>query len=258
MNDFVSKPIEAAELNDMLLKWLPPEKLIEETKDETAATQENADFDELLAQLMRVDDLNVAEGLLRVDGNRDVYVSILRQFCKGLDKDIEAVRAFAAQKEWKEYSIRVHALKSVFANLGNRFLSEWALALEKASAAGEEKKCERETEHFCEEMNFFRVRLLGTSLMENPNKDGLKKKIPAEELLETLENLSAACLGCDANAADAAAETLMTAEFREDVDPLLEEICDLVESFDYEEAAAKCEALKEILKEVISNGSVPA
>ncbi|MDR1622313.1 MAG: response regulator [Synergistaceae bacterium] len=249
MNDFISKPIEAVELNEMLLKWLPPGKLTKrEAEEEIKTTPKNADFDELLARLACVDDLSVAEGLTRVDRNEDVYISILRRFCKGLDKDIEAVRAFAAKKDWKGYSIQVHALKGVFANLGNPFLSGWALVLEKASAGGEAEKCERETERFCEAMDFFRIRLLQTSLMEEPAKEGVKKKISAENLLEALENLHAACLGCDANAADAVVEPLVTVKFSENLDPLVEEICELVESFDYEEAVIKCAALKEILK----------
>jgi signal transduction histidine kinase/DNA-binding NarL/FixJ family response regulator/HPt (histidine-containing phosphotransfer) domain-containing protein len=264
MNDFVSKPIKAAELNEVLLRWLPPEKLIneeatnEEAKEKTMLTPENDGFDELLEQLSLVEDLNVSEGLARVDGNRGVYVSILRQFCKGLDKSIESIRDFAAQKEWKEYSIRVHSLKSVLASFGNQLLSTWALALEKASASGETEKCERETESFCKEMHFFRERLMGTSLMEKPSKDGGGKKIPVEELLETLENLSAACLDCDANAVDAAVEILTAAEFRDDLEPLVEEICEFVECFEYEEAVNKCSELKEILqKDVLSPGSVP-
>jgi CheY-like chemotaxis protein len=249
MNDFISKPIEAAELNKMLLKWLPPGKLINgETEEEVKTMLTNADFDELLARLACIDDLNVAEGLTRVDRNEDVYISILRQFCKGLDKDIEAVRAFAVKKDWKGYSIRVHALKGVFANLGNQFLSDWALVLEKASAGGETGRCERETKYFCEEIDFFRIRLLQTSLMEESAKKGVKKKISVENLLEALENLNAACLGCDASAADSAVETLVTVKFSEDLDPLVEAIRELVESFDYEEAIIKCVALKEILK----------
>jgi CheY-like chemotaxis protein len=251
MNDFISKPIKAAELNEMLLKWLPPEKLIskevEEVEEETKTTGEDADFVALLAQLARVDDLNVTEGLAWADQNKDVYISILRQFCKGLDKDIEVIRAFMEKKEWKDYSIRVHALKSVFATMGNRFLSDWALVLEKASAGGETKKCEYETERFCEEMDLFRIRLLRTSLMEKLGSEAVRKKFPVEKFLETLESLKTACLNYDTNAADAVVESLGTVESRGDLDPLVEEVCDLVKSFDYEEAAGKCEALKKAL-----------
>jgi PAS domain S-box-containing protein len=248
MNDFVSKPIRAAELNRILLKWLPPEKLInEDAEEKTKAAGEASEFDELLTQLARVADLNVTEGLAWAAQSKDVYVSVLRQFCKGLDEEIKAIRAFMAGEKWKDYSIRVHALKSVFATMGNRFLSDWALVLEKASAGGETEKCKRETERFCEEMDLFRVRLLQTSLMEQRAGESVKKELSPEKFLETLETLKKACLHYDTSAAEEAAESLGAVEAREDLDPLIEEICEFVKSLDYEKAAAKCEELEEAL-----------
>ncbi|MDR1733045.1 MAG: response regulator [Synergistaceae bacterium] len=261
MNGFLSKPIEALELNAILLRWLPPEKLLREAVTPNESTTEtpgealNKKAPEaggvpegLLDQLSQTEDLSVADGLARVGGDEEIYVSILRQFCKGLDKELDALRGFAAREDWKEYAIRVHALKSVFANLGNRFLSDWALALEKASREGSEEKCRSETERFCEEMELFRFRLLETSLMERDG-DGReeKKKLSADDLAEALKTLAEACLGCDVDRAAETVKTLRKTTFSGDVDLTLTKICDLTDAFDFEEVIEKCGELIEKL-----------
>jgi CheY-like chemotaxis protein len=248
MNDFLAKPIEAMELNRVLLTWLPPEKLQRDTSTVAAAPHPEYEvwLDSLLAELMKIDDLNVTAGLANT-GGKDVYAHILRQFCRGLDGDIDALRSFAEAGNWKEYAIRVHSLKSTFTNMGERFLSDWSLQLEIASANGDSTRCRNETEDYCIEMKKFRVRLLRTALMEEPVGETAKNAIDAKTLAETLKALEKACQACDTDSIDTLTENLRHSTFREDVDARLPRLCAWAESFDYDEIFTQCgELLAEI------------
>ncbi|GHV52590.1 hypothetical protein FACS1894216_09010 [Synergistales bacterium] len=249
MNDFISKPIRGAELNETLIRWLPEELLLDDAPDSPEdENNDESEFDELLAQLAEIEDLNADEGLSHTAEDKAVYVSILSQFCKDLDKDISAVLGFKAEGNWHDYAIRVHAMKGVFANIGNHALFERALGLEKAARAGEIQKCLEETGDFCGEMENFRARLLRTSLMDMGKERAPRAEISGEALAEKLKRMSEFCLDCDTESANIAAAELRAVTFGETADALLDKICEAAESFDYDEAMARCEELTACLK----------
>ncbi|MDR3255391.1 MAG: response regulator [Synergistaceae bacterium] len=250
MNDFIPKPIEAVKLNSILLKWLPPEKLIDNDGTVTGETESESDkkrLDSLFEELVRVDGLNVRSGLLRVDGDRTVYANILRQFCKNVARDIDDLLFFFTEKSWKEYAIRVHAMKSVFANLGCKPLSDWSFRLEQASFGGDAETCQSETESYCDAIRQLRGKLTQTSIMEERADEEPKRKIQGETLTDMLEELTDACLECDTPVAKAITTELRRVTVREDIDALISEICYLVESFDYEDAMEKHKEILSLL-----------
>ncbi|MCL2623841.1 MAG: PAS domain-containing protein, partial [Planctomycetaceae bacterium] len=133
MNDFVSKPIINSELNFAIARWLPPEKIAaQETmrEKETSPSSENLSQNKQLQELTKIEDLSLINGLSRVGGDKNLYIEVLRQFCKDAEGDIDALKQFAKQGKWKDYAIRVHGVKSVFATIGNQFMSDWAFRLE--------------------------------------------------------------------------------------------------------------------------------
>ncbi|MDR1946981.1 MAG: response regulator [Desulfovibrio sp.] len=243
MNDFISKPIAAEELNAALIKWLPPEKILGDAAERTDERAADGAFDDKLRPLEKIGDLDIALGLSRVDGNKSIYIDILRRFCKGLDGDIADIRAFMENAEWKNYSVRLHSIKSVFANFGNRRMTDRALALESASLSGDVETCLKGTAGFCDEMANFRAKLLDAGLMESEESFS-KKFTDADTLTLKLNLLERACFEFNTDEANTTADELRQASCGvPGADALLTEICDLVDSLDYNGVAGKCEAL---------------
>jgi CheY-like chemotaxis protein len=240
MNDFISKPIEAAQLNAMLLKHLPPEKVTVSKPGEEAAGTEEA----LLEELARIEGLDVDAGLSHIGGNKPAYIRILRQFCAEFDGYIADIKRFWAEEQWGEYSIRLHAMKGVFANIGVESISKWAYTLEYASKHGDADLCLKETEAICDAMYAFKERLLKTPLMDK-GEGKEKLGISAEALAEKLDAVIEACKRGDTGAADKLGEELSTAAFSEGVDPLIAELCDLISFLDYDVAINKANEIRE-------------
>ncbi|MDR0723392.1 MAG: response regulator [Treponema sp.] len=243
MDDFISKPIDATQLNMMLAKWLPKEKIgsvVTESpepqvpRDEQFATLEN--------ELSLLGIIDITVGLSHVGNSHAAYAQILRQFCMELDTYIKEIRLFTAEKNWKEYSIRLHAMKGIFANMGVDAISKWAYSLEYASKNGNYAKCIDETEAICEEMLQFREKLRTTSLMD---KAEAKEKEPMDEgvLREKLDALAHACTSGDSNRADALAMELEKLTLNAEVDERLEVICGLVASLDYDVVLEQIQSL---------------
>jgi signal transduction histidine kinase/CheY-like chemotaxis protein len=243
MNDFISKPIEADNLNNMLIKWLPPEKITmtKQGKSGEWGTEYNA----LFRELKQLDIMEMTAGLSHVGNNEAAFLQILRQFCNEFDGYVRDIERFFAGENWSEYSIRLHAMKGVFANIGAEGLSKWAYQLEYASRNGDHEKCKNETEKFIGKMAEFKKKLLSTSLMSmNEKKRPLVRQVESAELLRTLEAVREACGKGMSDDADALAETLGGMRCDETTDALITELCELLASLDYDLVPEKIAAIK--------------
>ena len=246
MNDFVSKPIDGNDLNRALFRWLPPDKIVAEKAADKNGGQpavEESVPDKMLEELIKIKDLSVTDGLARVGGDKKLYIELLWQFCNSADKDVKALKKFAKNNLWKEYTIQIHALKTVFANIGDQFLSDWAFSLEEAARHGDTDKCLNETHHFCENLKQLRKKLLQTDLMGDIVSQRHKKEISAADLQNLLEQLLVACHDFNAEAAEAIAGELPGLTFSKKTDASLASLHDLIHSFDYDQAAEIIEKL---------------
>ncbi|WP_041611024.1 response regulator [Treponema primitia] len=251
MADFLSKPIDGYEMNRILDRWLPPDKLKathplipadEPSASGTSATPE----DSLMKELSRIEGLDLVEGLSHLGNNREGYLKALRQFYDGYEEYKDAILKDLEQEDWKDYAIRVHAVKGVFAALGVQKLANWAYTLELASKSEAAGTCLAETDAFCAAMDSFCAALSETSLA-GKEEEGEKTATTPEFVREQLELLRTACINCSSDDADAIAKALDKLSCGEGTDMALKKICQLIESYDYDGALEKISALTDSL-----------
>jgi CheY-like chemotaxis protein/anti-sigma regulatory factor (Ser/Thr protein kinase) len=261
MNDFLAKPIEANELNWILNMWLPPEKIVGTVHEPVHAAMqinESDAFTPLLVALSGIPELDVSAGLSHIGGSLPAYIGILRQFCAEFDGYLEEIRRFLGQENWKEYAIRLHAIKGVFVNIGvvsvpkdsaalnseALSLRDWAYKLELAGKNQELDVCRTETEAICEAMSQFRDKLVAAGLLAGMEKE--KHSVSAEWVRGKLAALKDACTTGDSDAADAIAAELATAHVDDATDKMLEEIVQAVAGLEYELVIAEISRLKTV------------
>jgi signal transduction histidine kinase/CheY-like chemotaxis protein/HPt (histidine-containing phosphotransfer) domain-containing protein len=245
MNDFVSKPIEAEQLNMMLQRWLPKEKIamIRQEKSKGRDTGQ----EEIFRELGWIEGMNPGLGLSHVGNNETAYLQMLRQFCAEYEGYASGIEQYLDGENWQDYTIRLHAMKGVFANMGVDPISQWAYELERASRNGDYAKCREETRPFIAGMLEFKQKLLATSLIHQ-EEETEKRQAGPEELLKVMEKLQEACRQGMSDQADTLAESLKEMSFNQEVDPLMADIRKLVASLDYDLAMEKAESLKPLLK----------
>ncbi len=113
-DDFLSKPIEPARIEETLKLWLP-ENLVIEGKIETKEDAADADFE--------IKGIDVFSGMMKCDNNLDDYLDILKIVYECSDDKISQLRESVTTNDFEGYTIAVHALKSVAANIGAHKLS---------------------------------------------------------------------------------------------------------------------------------------
>lgn len=139
--DYLTKPIDSALLEKMLLKYLPPEKIIniKETKEEISEDEAD-DFAKLKEKGIHVD-----TGLRYSQNDKELYRTLIREYVSSSDERINSIKKFCASKDCKNYEVVVHALKSSSRMIGATELSEVCAQLEKASGNSEIKTIQDRT-----------------------------------------------------------------------------------------------------------------
>ena len=144
---FVSKPIEIEELERVLKQVLPKsaisfvdaDGMVDITPDEPEedVKPEPVNEKDFITEL-RKSGIDTEAGLKYCVGDKEFYKSLLMQYATESAGKIASMKKYYKVKDWHNYEILVHALKSTSKMIGIADLSEKAKALEKAAKENEE------------------------------------------------------------------------------------------------------------------------
>ncbi len=129
--DYLSKPINSKRMEEMLIRYLPRDKVIlpdESGFDETAAGGE-ADEDSRLAVLKNTEGIDYNEAI-RNCLKEDILLSAAQDFLAGISSTSLNIEISNIAADWNNYTVLVHGLKSSARLIGATHLSEKAKELE--------------------------------------------------------------------------------------------------------------------------------
>ena len=121
--DYLSKPIDVKLMEQMLMKYLPAEKLLSPTPEEKIPAPEEK-------STAASDLINVEMGLEYSAGMADLYKDFLLKFVELKPDKVKKLQATFDAQDWKNYTIFVHSLKSTALSIGGEKTSAAAKALE--------------------------------------------------------------------------------------------------------------------------------
>ncbi|MBQ3402537.1 MAG: response regulator [Synergistaceae bacterium] len=138
-NDYISKPVDTVRLEQVLLEYLPPDLVIKGdamTEDDKPAPS-TPEVQEVPAEETQ-EESSPYRNIPGIDydaavtncGTEDTFVQALEIFYNSLDKKADEIEGFEREKDIKNYTIKVHALKSAARLVGALKLSEDAKYLE--------------------------------------------------------------------------------------------------------------------------------
>ena len=137
-DDYLTKPIDAGKLEDMLLKYLPKEKIRETQPDDPAAEIQSDIPEDIPEEYSMLDGelIDVRKGIEN-SGGREMYRSVLAVFYESAEENTEEICRLYEEKDYKNYTIKVHALKSSARIIGAVNFGEEAQKLEDAGKSGD-------------------------------------------------------------------------------------------------------------------------
>jgi CheY-like chemotaxis protein len=113
-DDFLSKPIDMQELNEILKEWLPAEKVEVKSKAEPKAAKEKS----VMEALHDIEEIDTEAGLRHVAGEVAIYQDMADSFYQNLAPQIETTGAHFEQGDMEAFSIAIHGMKSMLSTIG--------------------------------------------------------------------------------------------------------------------------------------------
>ncbi|MDE5742193.1 MAG: response regulator, partial [Oscillospiraceae bacterium] len=158
LNDFISKPIQLPQLEKILAKWLPA-KLVSyvSTKKQTSNYDDSLELlgiideapksvsDSVQADEFLIPNVDVRAGLALCGGSAEAYIAVMKTFTETARESILRIENYAQNRNYKDYTIEVHGLKSSSLSIGANELSEMARQLEMAGRREDYKQIMYET-----------------------------------------------------------------------------------------------------------------
>ena len=141
-DDYMSKPIEGIQLEKMLAKFIPPEKITYTERGQKETTEE-APPEEREYALM-----DHALGIKYCADSEEMYFEIITIFCEMYEEKLAELNKALDEHNWRTYTVAIHSLKSNSLNIGGEKLSKACLRLEQAGKHIQaNENAEEETEY---------------------------------------------------------------------------------------------------------------
>ena len=202
-DDYITKPVNIDEMENMLIRCLPKEKVV--LTPETGVTEEDP-ASVLPEELFDVPLLDPADGL-RFCGDAESYLEALGVFARSIEPRAAEIEQKLASRDLEGYTISVHSLKSTSRTIGAPELSERAKALEQAGNRRDEALLLRDTPTLLEAYRSLRQPL--ERILNIGGADTAEKaKLSEAEFDEAMRSIGEFCAEYDDSGVDAVMETL--------------------------------------------------
>jgi signal transduction histidine kinase/CheY-like chemotaxis protein len=181
-NDYLSKPVEADKLNDIMEKWLPDNYKEEIEQEEPVAEKPETDKPEivkpsgeksLVETLAGIPGLDVELALRRLAGMEDMYRNGIESMVSRYPALRDNLTRLLAEGNLKDFSMQAHAAKGLLGFIGHEQLSDRASELDVHARQEDADFCKDSLPPFLDDLGAFlttvRKRLGLTPAM--PRKD---------------------------------------------------------------------------------------
>jgi CheY-like chemotaxis protein len=228
-DDYLTKPIDAVKLEEMMIRYLPPEKILA-PNNKTEPEQKT----ELPEWLYSIDELDVNSGLKHC-GDEEAYLDTLKIYGSYSATGADEIAGFWRVRDIANTTVKVHALKSTSRAIGAASLGTLAEKLELAGKAGDEAVLDAELAGLLE-----RYRALGAALspLYAPAKSDQEGKglplISEEELREAYNSIRECAMSLDIDGALYALDYLNGFSLSEGEVQRVEQLRSAVNDFDWD------------------------
>lgn len=180
--DFIAKPLDRKELNQLLLRWVSEEKRTPRDRGE-----ERTSLDPDAFQIEGVD-LNAAMRFF--SGDEKAFKDLLELYYLDGKRKIDLLRELAGS-DIPHYQVEVHGLKSASANIGAMDVSGIAREQEDAAARGDTEYISQQLPYLLEEYDKLLINI-GKFLDHSHQSDTHDEKLPPLSLEEVKEQVGTA------------------------------------------------------------------
>ncbi len=180
-NDYLSKPIDSMTLEKTIKKYLPKEIMMEVEPKNAVAVEDKLPGD--MEWLNETEGISVPDGI-KFSGGVDGFLYSLKLFHDTIKDNSKVIKDAFDNKDFKLFTIKVHALKSSARIIGASALSELAAKLEDAGNNEDIGFIESKTSELLDLFNGYKDKLSKLKEGSADEEASSKQMIPEGELKE--------------------------------------------------------------------------
>jgi HPt (histidine-containing phosphotransfer) domain-containing protein len=171
-DDYMTKPIDGRKLEELLIRYLPKDKVI---LNAGGHADERSDEEEFLEKLNINAGLDTDQGLSNC-GSVDGYREVIEIYLDSVEAKAAEIEKYYKEKDYENYTIQVHSLKSTSRVIGAVEIGELAAKLEQAGDKKNTEMINAETDILLND-----IRELGRKLSDiMPGQDTVNEEELAE------------------------------------------------------------------------------
>lgn len=155
--DYLTKPLDAERLEQLLKEQLPSDRIVlsEKSGETNASSSENCDEDEEMSEtekkLSLIEGLDVDAAMQYAGDDEDILAQIVESISSGCEKMIKTLRGDLDASDYDAYRMDAHSVKGLMATIGLASLSDRARQHEYAARDGDTEFIKKDCEAFFEE-----------------------------------------------------------------------------------------------------------
>lgn len=214
MNDFLSKPVQMIEVSRVLRRWLPKhyiKEVDESIKEEKTSIP--------LAKKLVIPGIDVQAGIANCM-NEKLFRELLRDFHGLIEEKSNKIERFLEERDIRNFTIEVHAMKSSARMIGALELSDRFKALEELGIIENVSLINQLAPGVIESYRRYKESLKPFVTAEPVEK----KELPKEEIISMLEKLEKAMDEFDLDTADEMMKELEKVIFDEEMKKEIEQL----------------------------------
>lgn len=172
--DFIAKPLDRIELNQLLLRWVPEKYRQTEEAEAESKPLDPAEF--------RIDGVDMNAAMKYYSGDEEGFVELLDLYCIDGKRKTELLYE-VVETDILRYQIEVHGLKSASANIGAMKVSAMAREQENAAVQGDREFIHKQFPMLIAEYENLLANI-GQFLERRRQEKGKKEKLPCLTIQE--------------------------------------------------------------------------
>ncbi len=135
-DEYLSKPLQFKELEQILRQFVPAEKF-ESNKPQNGSKQNSVVRESTGEKIILIleewlPQVNIASGIENCQGNTSLYLDILLMLKSDAGKQLRELQELWEKKEYNKFVVQIHSIKTQLLNIGYVLLAKEARALEMA------------------------------------------------------------------------------------------------------------------------------
>ena len=231
-DDYLTKPIDSAKLEEMLMQYLPKEKLHQTDSDEADAEPSAPGIPDWLRG---IDGLDAGQGLSHC-GSEETYLDTLTIYGKNAPASADEIESLWRAGDLANTTVKVHAIKSLSRAIGAEGIGALAEKLELAGKAGDAGAVGAEISDLLERIRVLCVSLAPLCGGDEAAEDESLPLISDDELQEAYEELRGFAAGMDAQSAAYVFDFLAGYRLPQDERERVKKVKRAIDAFEWEQA----------------------